>query len=105
MTDTAIITVTEYIETVIDAVEDEKVNDKDLFTVSLVCGGCGRTEEVYRGAEPMLRELVEHVLFQHSTREDIHLERSVKLHTGYHLGQLFGLPAVTTHEERWREAQ
>lgn len=90
----------------IDMARSLVLNLKDLGgkgTIGLNCD-CGRQAEdvTFEGGEERVKELLDHILFRHSSRRDIFITREAQLMTGYELARMADLPPLTQHEENWR---
>lgn len=76
---------------------------EDDPSVTMVACECGR--DVQMSSETgvaELQSLIEHAAFDHATRYQIDVYRTAKLVSGYELGVLLRLSALTEAEEKWR---
>lgn len=74
-------------------------------TIDLECD-CGYfAEDVTIGdSEERVKQLLDHILFDHVSRHDLMIVRRASLLGGYELARMAGLDALTEHEVQWREA-
>ncbi|UDL15470.1 hypothetical protein SEA_PEPE25_95 [Microbacterium phage Pepe25] len=75
-------------------------------TVTMITCDCGRDVDIFTDQTvEAVKELLEHAAFEHSTRREIHVYRTAPLLSGYELGMLMRLPALTDAELKWRDAR
>jgi hypothetical protein len=83
------------VETVQQVVEQALTDDD-----AVECSWCGMSSN-----DVGVARVVEHALFDHATRAALDIVRHAELLSGYEMALAAGLPALTGHEELWREEQ
>lgn len=77
---------------------------QDDPTVTMIACDCGRDVDIFTDqTAPPIQELIEHAAFEHTSRREINVYRTVKLLSGYEIGTLLRLDAQTEAEKKWRE--
>lgn len=77
---------------------EQVLNEEAGSDVAIECQWCGMTSDDV-GSD----RVVEHALFDHATRSGLTIVRRDELFSSYELALAAGVPALTGHEEQWRE--